>query len=320
MKIYITGVSGFIGSEAAKRFIAEGYEVIGLLRHSVRENQAIRDLQGNVEFVYGDLQDYDSLERTLEQTKPDIIYHLGALSPVNYSFDRPIEVSNVNYMGTVRLAEAARRVLPNLKKFIFASTMEVYGADQKKRPFTEDLEPHPNCPYAVAKLASEKYLQYLHHAFGFPAIIFRQTNVYGRKENNFFVIEAIISRMLKNPKIIEMGSFEPVRNFIHIDDLIDLDMAVIQNHSPKLLGEVFNTGPDNGVTIGDLAVGIADIMGWKGKIKWNAVEVRPGKGEVWYLNSSNAKVTELLGWEPETTLQEGLKKTINYWKNHEKET
>jgi len=287
MRIYITGISGFIGSQAAKRFIKEGYEVIGLLRHSVRDNQATRDLKDKVKFVYGDLHDYDSLERTLEESKPDVIYHLGALSPVNYSFDRPTEVSDVNYMGTVRLAEAARKVLPNLKKFIFASTMEVYGANQERKPFVETLHPHPNCPYAVAKLASEKYLQYLHHAFEFPSVIFRQTNVYGREENDFFVIEAIISRMLKDKDKMIMGSYAPVRNFIHIDDLIDMDMAVIESNEKGLLGEIFNTGPDDCLTIGDLAIYIAKLMDWKGKIKWNETEVRPGKGEVWYLNSTN---------------------------------
>lgn len=318
MKIYITGISGFIGSEAAKRFLQEGHKVIGLLRHSVRSNKAIEDLKDKVEFVYGDLQDYDSIERSLQQTKPDIIYHLGALSPVNYSFDRPVEVSDVNYMGTVRLAEASRKVCPNLKKFIFASTMEVYGAEQRYRPFIETLTPHPNCPYAVAKLASEKYLQYLNHAFDFPSVIFRQTNVYGRKENNFFVIEAIISRMLSNPDEIIMGSKEPVRNFIHIDDLIDLDIEVINSNKKELLGEIFNTGPDNGLTIADLANAIAEMIGWKGKIKWNSVEVRPGRGEVWYLDSSNEKITDVIGWKPKVKLKDGLLRTINYWKKYGK--
>ena len=104
---------------------------------------------------------------------------------------------------------------------IFASSMEVYGYQDPVGPFEETLDPHPACPYAVAKFASEKYLQYLHYAHEFPAVALRQTNCYGRRENDYFIVERIATQMMKGD-VVNLGAKDPVRNFIFITDLLDL--------------------------------------------------------------------------------------------------
>jgi len=310
-KVLITGISGFIGSHLAKRLLDEGFEVAGIIKQSIMENQVIRDLKGKVELYTADLTDYHSLRFVLKDFHPTYICHLGAITPVSYSFSHPMEVTNVNYVGTINLVEVALVEVPQLEKFIFSGSMEEYGL-QEHKPFTENLNLHPLCPYAVAKVACEKYLQYIYMTTGYPTVTLRQTNCYGRKENSYFVVEAIATQMINNPDEVNLGSKEPVRNFIFIDDLIDLWVEIIKSDNQELLGEAFNTGPSNGVTIEELALKIAEKLNWKGKINWNTREKRIG--EVMYLNSENDKITNTLGWQPKISLDEGLDKVIKIWR------
>ncbi len=313
-KILISGANGFLGYDMAERLSQNDYEVYGLVRMSVSARS--KDLlPEGVTPVWGDLGNLDSITRIMQEIQPDYIIHYGALSSVQYSFTHPEEAINTNFLGTVRLAEEARK-LPNFRKFIMASTMEVYGNQPNRIPFTEDMNPHPNCPYAVAKHASEKYLEYLHYCYGFPCVMLRQTNIYGRKKDPYFIVEAIISKMLANPKEIQLGSKNPVRNLLYVEDLLELEQMILESDDKRLLGQVFNTGPDNGIGIEHLAIKIAVMLRWRGNIKWEKKDVvRPGRGEVWYLNSTPAKIQAILPWKPKHSLYEGLEKTIEIWKN-----
>ncbi|MGH2784689.1 MAG: NAD-dependent epimerase/dehydratase family protein [Actinomycetota bacterium] len=314
-KVFVTGVSGFIGSYLAERLLDEGYHVGGLLRQTNRLNYpGVQRLMGRVDMHYGSVTDYHSVAQALREFRPDVIAHLGAVTPVAYSFAHPHEVTDTNYMGVINLSEAALKILPDLKRMIFASSMEVYGHQAPDGPFEETLDPHPACPYAVAKFASEKYLQYMKYAYNFPGVMLRQTNCYGRRENDYFIVERILTQMLKGDTV-NLGEKDPVRNFIWITDLLDLYVELIGSTSDeKLHGEVFNTGPDNGLTIGELADEIARQLGWKGRINWNTIPKRPG--EIFYLNSSNEKVSKATGWEPKVSLEEGIGRTIEIWRDN----
>ena len=308
MKIFITGHDGFIGSHMVERL--QNDHELGFLEY--------------------DLRDHAQVKAQLHDFNPDVIVHLAARTEVEDSFYEQIVFSEVNYVGTVNLIEAAS-TLPNLKNFVFASTMEVYGwqpisdviRDGTDVPedifaFTEETQPNPNAPYAVAKYGCEKYLEYAHRSLGLPFTAIRQTNAYGRKDNNFFVTEQIIWQMLDNPDEIFLGYGKPYRNFIYIEDLLDAWEAVIRNPE-KCAGEIFCLGPDNAIRISDYVDLIASKMNWQGTVHWDKKPERPG--EIFLLNSSNAKITEKLGWEPKTSLSEGLDQTIAVWKDlHSKNT
>lgn len=313
-KILITGANGFIGSETALKLLKKGYIVEGLMRQSIKENGALKELQERgVKFHIGNLTDYFSIENIIQESKPDFIIHFGAITPVAFSVPHPQEVTNVNYVGTINLVEAVRKNLPKLKLFTMASSTEVYGyQDDTSRPYVEDLTPHPRCPYAIAKLACEKYLEYCARVWRFPCVALRQTNAFGRKENNYFIVETIITQMLKSNKI-KLGRKKPIRNFIYIDDLTDLHVALIENYKNiKLYGNVFNTGPNNGLSISELVDKIKKILKWSGKIQWNTREMRPY--EIYCLNTCNKKIKNIIEWKPAISLEQGLEKTIDYWK------
>ena len=301
MKIFITGHNGFIG----------GYMVDRLQQHELY-------------FLEHDLRDHDAVNKQLHSVNPDVIVHLAARTEVQDSFYEQITFSEINYVGTVNLIEAAAK-LPDLKNFVFASTMEVYGwqpisdiirdgkEDTNNIPaFDESTPPNPNAPYAVAKYACEKYLEYAHRSYGLPFTAIRQTNAYGRKDNDFFVTEQIITQMLKNPDEINLGYGEPYRNFIYIDDLLDAWQAVIENPD-KVQGEILCIGPNNAIKIKDYVKLIASKLNWNGRVNWDTKPPRPG--EIYLLNSNNNKITEKLGWAPGVSLSEGLDRTIAIWKD-----
>jgi GDP-4-dehydro-6-deoxy-D-mannose reductase len=298
MKIFITGWQGFIGSHLIER---------------LKEHELV--------FLQNDLRNHKEVSEELKNVNPDIIVHLAARTEVEQSFYEQITFSEVNYVGTVNLIEACRG-LTNLKNFVFASTMEVYGwqpiSDVIKEgkensiiAFDETTQPNPNAPYAVAKYACEKYLEYAHRSYGLPFTVIRQTNAYGRKDNDFFVTEQAISQMLTNPNEINLGYGEPYRNFIFIDDLLDAWVSVI-NNPDKVSGEILCLGPDNALKIKDYIKLIADKIGWNGKVNWDTKPERPG--EIYLLNSTNTKITSKLKWYPKVSMDEGLDRTIKIWK------
>jgi len=303
MKLLLTGSSGFIGQHLTP------------------------DLTKNFQLYHlkSDLLEYQKVIDEVTEISPDIIVHLAARTEVEQSFYEQTVFSEINYVGTVNLVEAASNV-KNLKNFVFASTMEVYGwqpiSDEVKikgKPdnpisFDERTLPNPNAPYAVAKFGCEKYLEYAHRCLGVPFTALRQTNCYGRKDNNFFVTEQIITQMLENPKEINLGYGEPYRNFIFIEDMLNVWNTVIQNPDKCNDGKIFTIGPDAPIKIKNYADKIAKKIGWGGEINWNTKPARPG--EIYWLNSNSNLVEKTLGWSPKTSLDDGLDQTIDIWKNN----
>lgn len=296
----MTGSSGFIGSHLSER----------LKNHEVHH-------------LKSDLLDHQSVAGEVLSVKPDIIVHLAARTEVEQSFYEQITFSEINYVGTVNLIETAAKV-KNLRNFVFASTMEVYGwqpisdeveeygTPKQSIAFDENTVPNPNAPYAVAKYGCEKYLEYAHRCYDFPFTALRQTNCYGRKDNEFFVTEQIINQMLTNPDECNLGYAEPYRNFIFVDDMLDAWETVINNPDKCNDGSIFTIGPDNPIKIRDYAELIAKKLDWKGTINWDTKLFRAG--EIYWLNSNNTLIKKKLGWEPKVTLDEGLDKTIEIWK------
>lgn len=302
MKIFMTGYNGFIGM------------------HMVERLQNQHDLS----FLTVDLRDHEAVRQQLLSADPDVIVHLAARTEVEKSFYEQTTFCDVNYTGTVNLIECARE-LTHLQNIVFASTMEVYGwqpiSDVIKHgnedpddilAFTEETQPNPNAPYAVAKYACEKYFEYAKRAYNMPFTAIRQTNAYGRRDNNYFVTEQIIYQMLTNPNEINLGYGEPYRNFIHIDDLLDVWELVITNPE-KVHGEILCIGPNNAIKIKDFVDMIAAKLDWHGTVNWNRKKDRPG--EIYLLNSDPAKIKRLLGWEPKISLSEGVDRTIAVWKD-----
>jgi len=321
MRIFVTGMTGFLGDQLARKLL-ERKHVLGTLVRNV--SSADRPIAQNTEsmirgekfkgvtYYYGDLTDYLTVSDALTSFKPEVIIHLGAQTSVAYSFTHVSEVMNVNFLGVVNMAEAARRGLPKLKRFIFSGSVEEYGI-HTKFPTKEDAELRAASPYGVAKIASERYLKYLYQAFGFPSIIFRNANSYGRRHNHQFVIESIIHQMIQGKSPIKLGDPTPIRDFVFEPDLLSAYVLAAESNNKKLLGEAFNIGTGKAISIRDLAKKIAKITGYKGKIKWNNFPKRAL--EIPCLHVDSKKAQRMLKWKPKHSLDQGLKITASYYQD-----
>jgi dTDP-glucose 4,6-dehydratase len=305
-RVLVTGGSGFIGNHLIPKLAEGDYEVFSLERYVTGRYI----LGGNrmVTTFFGDLRDQFSIRRLIREVQPDAVIHLASLSAVAYSYDHPNEVSETNFLGTVNLAESCLREVPHFKHFLFAGTSEEYG-NQEAFPINESAELRPNSPYAVSKVASDKYLQYLYEAYGFPVTVLRNFNSYGRKDNTHFVVERTITQMLKE-KVVRLGDPTPIRDFLYVEDHVNSYLTCLGNE--KAMGQVFNFCTGRGTSIAQLVDLIRKFTNFKGEVVWNTVPKRPL--DIQKLIGDYSKVEKALGWKPKYSLEAGLKTTVGLWK------
>lgn len=305
MRILVTGGSGFIGSHLIPKLVELGNEVWSLERY-VTGRYVLGAL---TKTVFGDLRDSFTVRKLVREIQPEAVIHLASISPVAYSYDHPQEVFEVNTLGTINLAEACLREVPHFRHFLFAGTSEEYG-NQVEFPIKENAELRPNSPYAVSKVGADKYLQYMRDAYDFPITILRPFNTYGRKDNMHFVVERTITQMLRG-KTVRLGDPTPIRDLMYVDDHVNAYLTCLDNEKAK--GEVFNFCTGKGVTIKELVELIGKLLNFDGEVIWNAIPARPL--DIKKLIGSYEKAKRMLGWEPRYTLEEGLSKTISFWKS-----
>lgn len=320
MKVFLTGITGFLGQRLAETLISHGHELATLSRNVAAGDRATNTesmIRGEavkgVRYYYGDLIDYLVISDALKDFQPDIIIHLAAQTSVAYSFTHMKEVFDVNFLGVFNMAEAARRDVPNLKRFIWSGSAEEYGIQPEKNyPTKEDeIQLHAASPYGVAKIAAENFLKYLNLAYGFPAIIFRNANSFGRKHNHQFVIESIIYQMVQGKSPIKLGDPTPIRDFIFEEDLLNAYVLAAETENKEILGEAINITTSEPISIRELAEKIRKITNYKGEIQWNSFPSRPL--EIPKLNMDNSKAKKLLNWNPKYTIDKGLEITASYY-------
>jgi len=304
--VLVTGGSGFIGSRLIPKLVELEHDVYSLERYVT--GRYVLGGRYVVKTVFSDLRNYFTLRNTIRKVQPEAVVHLASISPVSYSYDHPIEVMETNFLGTVNLAESCLREVPQFRHFLFAGTSEEYG-NQENTPIKESAELRPCSPYAVSKVAADKYLQYMYDAYDFPVTILRNFNTYGRKNNTHFVVERIIVQMLEE-KTVMLGDPTPVRDLLYIDDHVSSYVTCLENE--KAIGEVFNFCTRRGTSITQLVELMKELIGFKREVVWNTIPERPL--DVAVLVGDNSKAKRLLGWKPKFTLKKGLQLTINFWK------
>jgi len=306
MRILVTGGAGFVGSHLVKKLVAQkDHELYSLKRYVTGRD--VLGAEHGVKTVFCDLRDQFAVRAAIREVQPEVVMHLAAVSPVSYSFDHPNEVLDTNLTGTVNLAESCLREVPQFKHFLFASTSETYGNGPV--PKREDSPQAPNSPYSVSKQAAEKYIFYMWGAYKFPMTVLRPFNTYGRRDNTQYLVERILVQMLRG-ETVKLGDPTPERDLIYVEDHADAYLACLDN--PKAIGEAFNFATGDKITVKALAEKLKELTGFRGEILWNTIPRRPLDIQVMYGDASKAK--SVLGWQPKVTLEEGLRRTIDFWR------
>ena len=308
MKVLITGASGFIGSALAKRLEEGGHEVYGIYRYVADGRYDFYQLEKH---LICDIRDRERVFKCVDEVMPDVVFHLAAMTPVSYSFIAPVEVTEVNYIGSLNMVDACRKF--NVGHFIQASTSEFYG-EQDVFPILEEAIPKPLSPYAVAKLAAEEYIRFKDRTEGIPYTIIRPYNTYNRSnvKKEYFVIERAITQALRDNHI-HLYTPEPVRDFLDRDSHVD---AYVKCLNKGATNQAINIGTGRGITVGRAVETVAQIIeeetGTRPPISWDMLPDRPY--DIERLICSNQKAKEILGWKPLYTLEEGLRIAIKEWK------
>jgi len=318
MRVLITGITGFIGAELAKKLVQEGHEVYGFIRHVVgRDLEAIQEIKEKINLITCDITDYFSVKHSIQKVEPQVVLHLAALSPVRLSFEHPFDYQKSILQGTMNIAEAIRELYgPEKVRLIVASTAEVYGT-QKSEPFTEDLRLEPSSPYAVAKASMDMYIRMLVQVYNFNAVIMRTSNTFGRKYDPSFFTEYLITQMIQG-KEIYIGAPDSIRDYNYVDSHINGYLLAMK--VPEARGNVFNIAGERGYTNREWVSKIAELMNFPlEKVHFgeypSGYPNRPLKSDQPFLVLNHEKAKKILGWREVTTPEEGLKKTIAYWRN-----
>ncbi|EKD57900.1 MAG: hypothetical protein ACD_57C00108G0002 [uncultured bacterium] len=303
MKILVTGGAGFIGSHVVRLLLESGYQVVVLdnLSHGFRQN-----VDKRAKLIVGDIRDSRKTKEALKGI--DAVIHMAGLIVVPESVADPVKYYDNNVLGAVNLLECMRDV--GCRKIIFSSSACVYGTPDKL-PIKEDAAVHPDNPYGATKAAIEVYLQTYHQIFNFDTIILRYFNPYGPGKMGKPITHAIpnfIKATLAKKPIPLYWKGEQIRDFIYIDDLARAHIDVL-----KLSGfNIFNIGTEKGIKVKDIVEEIFKIVGFRVPIA--DLGKRPGDVPANY--ASSAKLKKAVGWKAKVSLPEGLKRTIEYYKQN----
>lgn len=302
MKIFVTGGAGFIGAHVTRLLLNLGHGVVVFDNLSTGHRDAI---DGRSEFIKGDLADQQATEKALSGC--EAVIHLAASIEVSESVKFPVKFAENNIVNTVKLLEAAKNT--GVKKIIFSSSACVYGKPQKLPITEEDPIGVQTNAYGVTKLAMEAFCTTYSQLYDFDVTILRYFNPYGPGELHDPETHAIpnfVKAVLGNKPIPLYWNGQQVRDFIYIDDLAQAHADVL----PLTGLNIFNLGTETGTKVADIVRQIFEIAGREVPID----NLGERKGDVPATYASAAKIKKAVGWQPRTTLKEGLTKTVEFLK------
>jgi NAD dependent epimerase/dehydratase len=263
-----------------------------------------------IEIFSGDVRDPNGARVAMQGI--DTVYHLAALIAIPYSYHSPDNYVDVNIKGTLNILQAARML--NTQRVIVTSTSEVYGTAQ----YVPIDEKHPfqgQSPYSATKIGADRIAESFYRSFNMPVTIVRPFNTFGPRQSARAVIPTIITQLLNGEKQIKLGDITPTRDLLFVKDTVKGFSAIA--NSKNTIGEEINIATQSEITVGDLAQKIIDQINPEAKIITDEQRLRPEKSEVMRLFGSNQKLIQLTGWEQTYSLEEGLKQTINWFKQPE---
>ncbi len=317
-KVLVTGAGGFIGSHLVEELRRRGQRVRAFVRYTSSGNIGCLDqlsaVSGQrsaeqVEIFHGDIRDSRAVRKAAAGCKR--IYHLAALIGIPYSYVAPDSYVGVNIQGTLNVLEAARDL--EIERTIITSTSEVYGT-ALYAPIDEDHPLQAQSPYSASKIGADQLALSYHRAFGLPVTVVRPFNTYGPRQSARAVIPAIMTQALAAERVC-LGSLSPVRDLVFVKDTVAGFLAVAD--APACVGRVTNLASGVGVTIGELAQRIcrqAGRLAGRGSVPIVETEERrrPESSEVYKLIGTAEAARQRAGWQPATSLDDGLRQTLDW--------
>jgi dTDP-glucose 4,6-dehydratase len=312
-KVVVTGAGGFIGSHLTEALVRLNAKVKAFVHYNSRGeigylNFLPPEIRKNVEIVAGDLCDSNAVLKATQQV--DILFHLGAIISIPYSYVHPSEVVQTNVQGTLNILNAGR--INQVEKIIHTSTSEVYGTAQFV-PITEKHPLHGQSPYAASKIAADACVESYFCSYHLPVVTVRPFNTFGPRQSTRAVIPVIITQALTGNEV-RLGSTYTKRDFTFVDDTVNgFILAAIANN---VEGSTFNLGTGKEVSIKEECEIVSHLLDKPLEIIVENKRIRPDKSEVQQLLSDNSLAKEKINWQPTVRFEEGLVQTIDWLRHH----
>jgi UDP-glucose 4-epimerase len=300
-EVVVTGGAGFIGSNLCRTLLEQGTKVTAFDNLYSGKIEFIKDLIDNgLNFVQEDIRDSAALEEATKNCK--VIFHLAAQTSVPFSMENPKEDCEINVVGTVNVLEAAKKAGARV---VFSSSCAVYG--NPERPTPETHPTHPIAFYGLTKLLGENYCRFYHENYGLEVVMLRIFNVYGPDCHG--VMYDFLNKLRKTPDKLEvLGTGKQSRDFVYVSDMVNALLKAAT--TPEAAGQAFNIGTGTTTSVAELAKMIIDVLGLENvKVSFSGGQAWAGDMDITL--ADNSKAVNQLGWKPQVSLEEGLKKLIS---------
>lgn len=312
-RVLVTGAGGFIGSHLTEQLVARGASVRAFVRYNSRADPGLLkqlppDTLKQIEIIAGDLRDAHAIDQAVQGM--DLVFHLGALISIPYSYYHPREVVETNVTGTLNVLLSGRE--RGVSRVIHTSTSEVYGTAQRV-PIDEEHPLQGQSPYSASKIGADKLAESFYCAFEVPVVTVRPFNTYGPRQSARAVIPTVITQALTQ-EVIHLGALDTKRDFTFVSDTVNGFLRAAEAEGVE--GQTFNLGTGSEITIGELVEKVIEQVGRPIRIETDPQRLRPGKSEVMRLLSNNRLARERLGWQPQVSFDQGLRLTIDWIEHH----
>ena len=313
--VLVTGADGFIGSHLVEKLIDEGKKVKAFVYYNSFNSWGWLDTfpkekLSQIEIFAGDIRDGNGVRTAMKGV--DVVYHLAALIAIPYSYHSPDSYVDTNVKGTLNILQAARDF--NIGRVLVTSTSEVYGTAMYV-PIDEKHPKQGQSPYSATKIGADAMADSFFRSFNLPVTIVRPFNTFGPRQSARAVIPTIITQLIAGKTEIKLGSIHPTRDLLFVKDTVNAFVEIAKSN--KTIGEEINIATQQEISVQNLAQTLIDLIHPSAKIISDDIRLRPEKSEVERLLGSAEKIKLLTEWKPKYNLNEGLKQTIEWFRDPE---
>src|ERR1700689_984160 len=304
-KYLVTGAAGFIGSSLVRALLERGDEVRGIDNFSTGRRENLAEVLGRMDFREADLLDLDAMRQACVGV--DYVLHEAAIPSVPKSVIDPVASNRANVDGTVNVLVAARDA--KVKRVVYAASSSAYG-DTPTLPKHEAMTPDPISPYAVAKLASERYMISFYRCYGLETVSLRYFNIFGPRQDPSSpysgVLAKFITQMLNGEQPTMFGDGEQSRDFTYIDNAVDANLLACKAPAGQVAGKVFNVATGRRVTLNETFKLLQGLTSYSGPVAYGAER----GGDIKHSLADISSAEQHLGYKPKVNFEDGLRRTV----------
>ena len=313
-RVLVTGATGMVGSWVTRELVSRNAFVVALVADTDPNSELIRSgVIDQVTVVNGRLENYDDVERSINNHEIDTVIHLGAQPIVGAADRAPRHTFESNIQGTWNVLDACRTLNPLVKRIVVASSDKAYGT-QPVLPYTEDMSLSGDHPYEVSKSCTDLISTTYARTYGLPVTIARCGNIYGGGDLNWNrIVPGMFRALIRNevPVLRSDGTF--IRDYLHVDDIVNAYLTLAdRSDDPDLAGEAFNFSDESPITVMQIFEAMRDVAGTP-DVKPKILNAAQAEIKDQYLDASKAR--NVLGWKTSLSLHDGLTKTYEWYRS-----